>query len=116
VIDLSINEKKLERAIRRARERKILIPTFQEQIEPERIPGKVKNKLKKVGLWDVNPLNLFRITWKNEPQSSGGQFGKVNYFQWNDYPEFWDRIHRQVKEIDGLIENFNRRTGVFENL
>ncbi len=71
----------MERAVRRARERKILIPTFQEQIHPDRIPEKVKEKLKKVGLWDVNPLNLFRITWKNEPVSSGGRFGKVNYLE-----------------------------------
>ena len=76
MIDLSINEEKLERAVQRARERKILIPTFKEQIQPELIPEKVKNKLKNIGLWDVNPLNLFRITWKNEPISSGGQFRK----------------------------------------
>ena len=29
----------------------------------------------------MNPLNLFRITWKNEPVPSGGQFGKVNYLE-----------------------------------
>jgi cysteine synthase/uncharacterized coiled-coil protein SlyX len=81
MIDLKINEEKLERAIRRAREKKILIPTFKEQIEPQRIAEKVKNKLKHIGLWDVNPLNLFRITWKNEPVPSGGQFGKVNYLE-----------------------------------
>ncbi len=78
MIDLSRNESGLEQAVRRARERKILIPTFQEQIHPELIPEKVRNRLRKVGLWDVNPLNLFRITWKNEPVPSGGGFGKVN--------------------------------------
>ena len=80
MIDLR-NEEELERAVQRARERKILIPTFQEQILPDRIPAKVKKRLKKVGLWDVNPLNLFRITWKNEPVASGGGFGKVNYLE-----------------------------------
>ncbi len=78
MIDLSKNEPKLERAVRRARERKILIPTFKEQIHPELIPEKVKNRLSMIGLWDVNPLNLFRITWKNESTPSGGGFGKVN--------------------------------------
>jgi cysteine synthase len=81
MIDLSKNERKLEQAVRRARERKILIPTFQEQIHPEFVPGKVKDRLRSIGLWDVNPLNLFRITWKNEPVPSEGGFGKVNYLE-----------------------------------
>ena len=35
-----------------------------------------------MGLWDVNPLNLFRITWKNEPKESGGLYQKVpNYVE-----------------------------------
>jgi len=48
MIDLSIHEEKLERAVQRARERKILIPTFQNK-SPQLIPEKVKNKLKKSG-------------------------------------------------------------------
>jgi len=32
-------------------------------------------------LWDVNPLNLFRITWHNEPAPQGGGFGGVNYLE-----------------------------------
>ncbi len=34
-----------------------------------------------MGLWDLDPLNLFRITWKNEPVASGGQYGGVNYIE-----------------------------------
>ena len=35
-----------------------------------------------MGLWDVNPLNLFRITWKNEAKESGGLFQAVpNYVE-----------------------------------
>jgi cysteine synthase len=41
----------------------------------------VKDALRKVGLWDLNPLNLFRITWKNEPVSHGGGFRGVNYIE-----------------------------------
>jgi cysteine synthase len=81
MIDLRVNEKQLEKAIQRARERKILIPTFKEQIRPELISEKVRNKLQSIGLWDINPLNLFRISWKNEPVPSGGRFGKVNYLE-----------------------------------
>lgn len=81
MIDLTIHEENLERAVRKARERRIVIPTFSEQIHPETIPEKIKDRLKGIGLWDVNPLNLFRITWKNEPVPSGGRFGKVNYLE-----------------------------------
>ena len=81
MIDLNINKEGLERAVRRARERKILIPTFQEQVFPDRTPARVKERLKEVGLWDVNPLNLFRINWKNEPVGSGGRFGNVNFLE-----------------------------------
>ena len=38
----------------------------------------VKEGLKKTGLWDVDPLNLFRITWKNEPKQSGGLYGGLD--------------------------------------
>ena len=38
--------------------------------DPETIPGKIKDKLAKTGLWDVDPVNLFRITWKNEARES----------------------------------------------
>lgn len=81
MIDLTIDEKSLEGAIRRARERKIIIPTFRQQVEPGLIPAAIKANLKKVGLWDINPLNLFRITWKNEPISHGGGFGGVNFLE-----------------------------------
>lgn len=82
LIDLTIHdETALEHAIERARERKIIIPTFKQQKNPELIPDKIKEKLKDVGLWDLNPLNLFRITWKNEPKASGGSFDGVNFIE-----------------------------------
>ena len=31
------------------------------------VPDKIKNQLKNIGLWELHPLNLFRISWKNEP-------------------------------------------------
>ncbi len=81
MIDLTINEKQLERTVQRARERDIIIPTFEQQKHPELIPDSVKNELAKIGLWDVTSRNLFRITWKNEPQEFGGGFGGVNYIE-----------------------------------
>jgi len=32
--------------------------------------------------------------------------------QWYDYENYWGSIHRQTGEIDKLIEEFNRRTGL----
>src|SRR5512143_203529 len=98
MIDLSLKEEKLERTVRHARERKILIPTFKEQIQPQLIPEKVRNKLNHVGLWDVNPLNLFRITWKNEPISSGGGFGKVNYLE---FPQALTGVDSRILALVG---------------
>lgn len=81
MINLQINESQVQRALQRARERSIIIPSFDEMIHPERIPESIKNQLQKVGLWEVNPLNLFRITWKNEPKEKGGQFAGVNFLE-----------------------------------
>jgi cysteine synthase A len=80
-IDLSIEKDRRNRAIQRVRERNIIIPTFAQMKNPDLIPGKVKEELKGIGLWDVNPRNLFRITWHNEPKAQGGLFGGVNYFE-----------------------------------
>ncbi|NMC69283.1 MAG: pyridoxal-phosphate dependent enzyme [Myxococcales bacterium] len=71
----------LENTIRRCRERNIIIPTFDEMRHPEKIPAKIKEELKGIGLWDLNPRNLFRITWKNEPVPHGGGFGPVNMIE-----------------------------------
>jgi cysteine synthase A len=78
MIDLTIHPEALERTVRRARERNIIIPTFREQRDPGKIPAALAERLKKVGLWDIDPLNLFRISWHNEPAPKGGGFGPVN--------------------------------------
>ncbi len=82
MIDLTIHsEEALDNAVQRARERNIIIPTFKQQRNPDLIPDTIKQKLAGVGLWDLNPLNLFRITWHNEPVRSGGSFGGVNFLE-----------------------------------
>jgi cysteine synthase len=80
-IDLTIHKDRRARAIQRARERNIVIPTFAQMKDPARIPARVKESLNSVGLWDVDPRNLFRITWHNEPKAKGGGFGGVNYLE-----------------------------------
>jgi cysteine synthase len=80
-IDLTVMSDRLERGVKRARERNIVIPTFAQMKNPALIPGKVKSELKDIGLWDVSPRNLFRINWHNEPVLKGGTYGDVNYLE-----------------------------------
>ena len=67
MIDLTIHPEALERNVEVARKNHIILPTFEQMKHPELIPDKVKEALKNVGLWDVNPLNLFRITCTTNP-------------------------------------------------
>ncbi len=81
MIDLTVHEEQLKRTVSRARERGIIVPTFAQMKDPSRIPVAVKKRLAEIGLWDLHPLNLFRITWKNEPTPQGGGYGGVNYIE-----------------------------------
>ncbi|MDD3877396.1 MAG: pyridoxal-phosphate dependent enzyme [Bacteroidales bacterium] len=75
------NQDTLNNAVKRFKEKGIILPTFKQQQNPELIPDKIKEQLKNIGLWDFHPLNLFRITWKNEPLEKGGLYGDVNYIE-----------------------------------
>ena len=81
MIDLTKNDDGMKEAVKRAQERNIIIPTFAQQRNPSLIPTQISEELTQIGLWDVHPRNLFRITWKNEPKSKGGIFGDVNYIE-----------------------------------
>ena len=98
MIDLTIQPDRRKRAIQRARERNIIIPTYKQMKNPALIPDKVKAGLKNVGLWDVNPLNLFRINWHNEPVPSGGGFGGVNYLE---FPKELTGVNARIFAIVG---------------
>jgi len=87
------NPQVLENTIKRFRERGIILPTFKQMRNPELIPDKIKEKLKNIGLWELNPLNLFRITWKNEPVEKGGLYGGVNYIE----------IPKAISDVDARI-------------
>jgi cysteine synthase len=73
----------LEKTVARARARNIVLPTFAQQKDPRLVPSRISARLKDVGLWDMDPANLFRITWKNEPVENGGGFGEGN---WIEFP------------------------------
>ena len=81
-IDLTINKEGLKHNIQKAKENNIIIPTIAQMQDPDLIPEKIKDKLKKTGLWDVDPVNLFRINWHNEAKESGGLYQKTpNYVE-----------------------------------
>ncbi len=80
-IDLTIDRDRRARAINQARARNIIIPTFAQMKNPELIPSEIKEKLAQIGLWQLDPLNLYRITWKNQPVPHGGGFQNVNYLE-----------------------------------
>ncbi|OGO64244.1 MAG: pyridoxal-5-phosphate-dependent protein subunit beta [Chloroflexi bacterium RBG_19FT_COMBO_47_9] len=80
-IDLTIDNEGRKRALQRVRERNIIIPTYAQMKNPTYIPEKVSQELSTIGLWDVNPRNLFRITWHNDPKAHGGGFSGVNYLE-----------------------------------
>jgi cysteine synthase len=74
-----LNKEVIKKTAKRCKEKGITIPTFKQLRNPELIPSEITNKLKGVGLWDVNPVNLYRITWKNNMDT--GLYGNVNYFE-----------------------------------
>ncbi len=74
-----LNPEVVRRTAARCRERGIIIPTFAQMRDPGIIPKSIKEKLPDIGLWEVNPFNLFRITWKNDIKT--GLFGGVNYVE-----------------------------------
>jgi cysteine synthase A len=81
LINLEIDRKRLAKAVQRARERDIIVPTFAQMKDPSTIPDGVRAQLRDVGLWDITSRNLFRITWQNQPVRWGGGFGDVNYIE-----------------------------------
>lgn len=47
--------------------------------------------------------NLKYFTWVEQMGKSAEELER----QWYDWPEYWDRIHRQAEAIDDLIREFN---------
>ncbi len=97
-IDLTMEPKKRENALKRAKEKNLVIPTFAQMKDPNLIPDEIKEELKNVGLWDINPLNLFRISWYNEPVDTGGGYGGVNYIE---MPEAITGVKAKIIAISG---------------
>ncbi len=96
--NLEINEQVLEKTVQRCRERNIVIPTFAQQMDPSTVPEKIQTRLKDVGMQDLDPANLFRITWKNEPVERGGLFNEGN---WIEFPSELTGVDARIVGIVG---------------
>ena len=86
-----VNEAVVKRAAARCRERGVIIPTIAQMKNPSLIPADVRARLAGVGLWDLDPVNLFRITWKNDPRTGGFNDGN-----WVEFP-------RELTGVDARI-------------
>lgn len=93
-----IREEILEKTAARCRTRGITLPTFAQMKDPTTIPASITERLSKVGLWDMDPINLYRITWKNEPVAHGGGFNNGN---WVEYPEALTGVSARIVGIVG---------------
>ncbi|MCF6248622.1 MAG: pyridoxal-phosphate dependent enzyme [Desulfobacula sp.] len=98
MIDLTVFPQVLERTIELAKKRNIIIPTLKQQRDPSLIPEKIVKKLKTVGLWDLDPVNLFRISWHNEPIEQGGGYTGVNFIE---FPEELTGVKARIIAVVG---------------
>jgi len=78
-VDMGDRERVRQRALERCRERGIVIPTLAQQQDPALIPPSIRAALPALDMQALDPLNLFRITWKNDPATGG--FGGVNHLE-----------------------------------
>ena len=62
MLDLRINEEVLKGTVNFCRDKGITLPTFAMMRDPRLTPESIQSRLASIGLWDVHPANLYRIT------------------------------------------------------
>jgi cysteine synthase len=73
------NKEFLEKTIARCRKQKIILPTFSQLKNPDNIPAKIRSKLPDTGMQELDPINLFRINWRNDSKTGG--IGDINFLE-----------------------------------
>ncbi|MFT5422494.1 MAG: cysteine synthase A [Phycisphaerales bacterium] len=91
-------ESNIQRAVERCRERGVRIPTFAQMRDPSLIPSDITDRLRGTPINAVDPVNLFRITWKNEPNPAGGGFNSGN---WVEFPSELTGVDARIVGIVG---------------
>jgi cysteine synthase len=81
MIDLTRNDAQIEKNARLCARQKILLPTYENMVNPETVPPEIVAELRDIGRDDVHSRNLFRVTWENEPIEKGGAYSGVNYLE-----------------------------------
>ena len=95
---MSVQEDVLEKTVRRCAQRKITIPTFAQLRDPTKIPASIKSRLANVAMNDIDPANLYRSTWKNEPVEKGGGFNQGN---WIEFPSTLTGVEAKIVGLVG---------------
>ena len=93
-----IDQAVLDKSVARAKAQDLLLPTIRQQMDPALVPEAIRSRLRDVGLWEVDPANLFRITWKNEPVEHGGGFNDGN---WIEFPSSLTGVDAHIIGILG---------------
>jgi cysteine synthase len=96
---MNASDANLNRTVDLLRERRVLLPTFAQMRDPTLAPDKIKQRLRTVGQSDIDPANLFRITWKNEPLERGGLFNDGN---WIEFPPGLTGVDARIIGLVGM--------------
>jgi hypothetical protein len=73
--------------------------------------GTTVDYVEELGYWERKRIhNLKYYTWVEQ---QGKTYEEIQA-QWYD-SDYWSNVHRQVPEIDGLIEQFNEMTGLLKD-
>jgi cysteine synthase A len=74
--------------------------------------GCTVDSVEELGYWDRRRIhNLKYFTWVEQ---QGKTYEEIQA-QWYE-PNYWSDIHKQVDEIDALVEQFNEMTGLLKGL
>ena len=101
LIDLTINEAQLEKTVQRAKENNIIIPTMAQMKNPDLIPQEIKDRLKEVELEALDPVNLFRISWYNEPKVKGGLYNENKLPNYIEIPSELSGVKARIFAMSG---------------
>jgi len=91
-----INEEVVAKAAAQCRKKGVTIPTIAQMKDPSTVPESITSRLNEVGLWDMDPANLFRITWRNDPRS-----GLFNDGNWVEFPSELTGVETRIIGLVG---------------
>ncbi len=81
MIDLTKDKAQIEKNAKLCARQGIVLPTYENMVNPETVPPEIVEELRSIGRDDVHSRNLFRVTWENEPVETGGTYDGVNYLE-----------------------------------